>query len=127
MTVLRRRDLLKAGALVGAVALPTGAGAVRQKMPLVVIDSRLAETRGFLRTQPAARRIDLARAEATRWTAIRSGLPQGRPVEGLTRWSDYIGLRGELEAQGLRVVHETLVDRARAGRSSLVRWGMAPR
>ena len=27
-------------------------------------------------------------------------------VEGLTRWSDWVGLRGELERQGLRLVAE---------------------
>lgn len=127
MSMLRRRDLLKAGALVGAAALPRGANAVGRKMPLVVFDSRLAEARGFLRAQPAALRIDLARADATRWGLIRSGLPPGRPVEGLTRWSDWVGLRGELQTQGFRLACERVMSPSRTGRTNLVRWRMERR
>ena len=127
MTGLARRDLFKLAAVAGIVALPAGVEMARHRAPVVVYDSRIREARGFVGVLKGAAGIDLAHADATRWAAIRADLPRSRPVEGLTRWSDWVSVRGELEAQGLRLAHETILGREGSNRSSLVRWGMVPR
>lgn len=127
MTVLARRDLLKATALTGVLAVPAGIAVTRGRAPVLVFDSRIAEARGFAAMLSGAPAMDLASADATRWKAIRAGMPRGRTVEGLTRWSDWIAVRGELEAQGLRLAHEAILRRSSSRRSDLVRWGMVPR
>lgn len=120
MSALTRRALLRRGALAGAVvAVPLGVAALRQA-GLVVFDSALGDSRAFARGIPEARRIDLAAERRTRFTTLRSGLPQGGTIEGLTRWSDWVALRSELERQGWRLAAERRTGRA----GNLFRWTM---
>lgn len=114
-----RRGLLKAGAVTGlAAAVPVGAAALRPA-GLVVFDGRVPESLAFARSA-GGRSIDLALEHGQRFATLRAGLPAGRGIEGLTRWSDYIALRREFYRQGLRVTAEN-----RSG--ALIRWSMAPR
>lgn len=123
MTALTRRNLLKGSAIAGAaVAVPAGAAALRQA-GLVVFDSRLPESLAFARTAGGVRTLDLAAEQDAHFVTIRSGVPQGKSLEGLTRWSDWVALRSELESHGWRVTSEQIAS----PRQRLLRWSMARR
>lgn len=119
MSAVTRRGLLKAGAVASAaVAIPAGAMALKGAA-LVVHDSRLPESRLFA-LGAGGSLLDLALEHGQRFSVIRSGLPKGSRIEGLTRWSDFVALRRELYRQGFRVTAES-----RSG--PLIRWSMAAR
>jgi hypothetical protein len=120
MSAVTRRGVLRGGALASAaLAVPVGAAALRQA-GLVVYDSAIAESRAFARSAGAVRKLDLAAEHRARFATLRAGLPKGRSIEGLTRWSDWVALRSELETQGWRLAFE-----ARSGRrGELFRWTM---
>ena len=85
MSALTRRTVLKGSALAGAAAaVPAGAAALRQA-GLVVFDSRLPESLAFARTAGAVQTLDLAAEHDAHFATIRSGVPQGKSLEGLTR------------------------------------------
>ena len=114
-----RRAVLKGGAVLSAAAgLPLAASAAAPA--LTVYDSRLPESAAFARTRNGGRQIDLASAN------LRA-LPAATRIEGLTGWSDWIDLRGELELRGLRVVAEDRVAAPLSGRAHLFRWTMQAR
>ena len=117
MSGVTRRGVLRGGALASAaVAVPAGAAALR-RVGLVVYDSGLAESRAFARGAGVVRRLDLAEEHRLRFATLRAGLQQGRSIEGLTTWSDWVAIRSELESQGWRLAFE-----GRGGR--LFRWTM---
>lgn len=123
MSALTRRTVLKGSALAGAVAaVPAGAAALKQA-GLVVFDSRLPESLAFARMAGALRTLDLASEHDAHFATIRSGVPQSKSLEGLTRWSDWVALRSELESHGWRVTSEQVA----APRQRLLRWSMARR
>lgn len=120
MSGMTRRGVLRGGAVASAaIAVPVGAAALR-KAGLVVYDSGIAESRAFARGAGTMRRLDLAEEHRARFATLRAGLPRGKTIEGLTRWSDWVALRSELESQGWRLAFE-----ARSGKSvELFRWTM---
>ncbi len=114
-----RRAVLKGGAVLGAAAgLPLAARAASHD--LTVYDSRLPESRAFAQTRRGGPLLDLADAN------LRA-LPAATRIEGLTGWSDWIDLRGELELRGLRLISETRVQARLSGRTHLFRWSMQAR
>jgi hypothetical protein len=117
VSAVTRRGVLKGGALAsGALAVPAGAAALR-RAGLVFFDGELAESRAFARAAGVVRKLDLAEEHQARFATLRAGLPKGRQIEGLTRWSDWVAVRSELETQGWRLAFE--------GRSgNLYRWTM---
>lgn len=120
MSAVTRRTVLKGAAVAGvATAAPLAAKAVGERR-LVIFDSRLPASLAFARTTPGAHRIDLAEAHATRFAALRHGLPARFTVEALTRRSDMVDLRHELARHGLRL-------RGQPHYGALVRWSMSPR
>jgi hypothetical protein len=121
---LDRRTMLKGAGLAGAaVAVPVMAAPITR---LVVFDSRIAESVAFARTQTGFARIDIADQDATQWRAVRDLGAQAR-IEGLTRWSDWVALRGELQARGARQIDERRIAAPLSGRDHLFRWSMAAR
>lgn len=117
MRVATRRGVLKGGVIAtAAITVPAGAAALRLA-GLVVYDSDSAESRAFVRSAGVVRKLDLAEEHRARFATLRAGLPSGKTIEGLTRWSDWVGLRSELESQGWRFAFE-----ARSGK--LYRWTM---
>jgi len=99
---LTRRALLASAVL--ASTLSTGAAAEgRRRVPgaLRVFDSRLPLSRAWLGSN-TGNSIDVAHEQANRWSQLRNSAPAGR-VTGLTRWSDYIQVRGALEQKGKRL------------------------
>lgn len=120
MTGLTRRDALKAGAIASAALAAPAAAASLRAPKIVVFDSRLAESLAFARTSGKAHGIDLAAEHTALFSAVRGGLPKTRRVEGLTRWSDWVALRSELETQGWRVTFEERLQ----PRGRLFRWTM---
>ncbi len=104
---LNRRSLIKAGAITAASAA-TLRTATAQGPALVVFDSRLPESVAFAQSLGGAK-LDVAHEDRTFWAALRAGAPAGRVV-GLTRWSDLVIVRGELEAQGKRLKAERQRD-----------------
>jgi len=101
--MLTRRALLASAVL--ASTLSTGAAAAgRRGAPggaLRVFDSRLPLSRAWLGSN-TGNSIDVAHEQANRWSQLRNSAPAGR-VTGLTRWSDYIQVRGALEQKGKRL------------------------
>jgi hypothetical protein len=130
---VNRRMVLKGSALVGAAAgMPLAANAAASAVTgksatLVIFDSRIAESADFAAHHTAAHRIDLAEAHHTRWAALRGDLPPVGAVEGLTGWSDWITVRGELETRGLRLAGESPVKAALSGKAHLFRWSLKAR
>ncbi|WP_338466665.1 twin-arginine translocation signal domain-containing protein [Novosphingobium sp. ZN18A2] len=117
MTAVSRRSVLKAGAIAGAAAaLPLTAA--RGEARVVVYDSRIAGSAAFA----GGRGIDLARGILSVRREL-ARVPRGATIEGLTRWSDWVGLRGMLQDRGFRTVGEVRRDRAQAH----FRWTMRPR
>lgn len=104
---LNRRTLIKTGVLTAASAA-TLKSAAAQGPALVVFDSRLPESVAFAEGLSGAK-LDVAHEDRTFWAALRAGAPKGRVV-GLTRWSDLVVVRGELEAQGKRLKAERQRD-----------------
>ena len=127
---LDRRTLLKGSATLGAAAaapLAASAAAEAATTRLIVFDSRIAESRSFAAAQPGTLRLDLADAHDTHWAALRRDLPAVTRVEGLTGWSDWIAVRGELETRGLRLAGESPVKAPLSGRAHLFRWSLKAR
>ncbi|MDE2561438.1 MAG: hypothetical protein KGL48_04250 [Sphingomonadales bacterium] len=112
-----RRAVLKGGALAGAAAaLPLAAR--RTEARVVVYDSRVAVSQVFA----GGEGIDLAQGMTAARRALAQ-LPRGVCVEGLTRWSDWVGLRGLLQDRGFRTEAETRAP----GSPALFRWTMRGR
>lgn len=125
---LDRRRMLKGTALAGAgLSLPLASAAVQARARLAIYDSRIPESRAFASSAGIARTIDLSDEHASRFAALRGPLPEGAEVEGLTGWSDWVALRGELEARGLRVAAEEPVHAPLSHQAHLFRWSMRPR
>lgn len=74
---------------------------------------------------PLAPGIDLARDRLRGWTAVRATGGVDR-IEGLTRWSDWVAVRGALLAQGYRVAAEQRVGSA-GPEAALFRWSLRRR
>jgi hypothetical protein len=117
VSAVTRRGVLKGGALASAaVSLPAGAAMLR-RVGIVVYDSEIAASRAFAKGAGVTSKLDLAEEHRERFATLRAGLPKGKTIEGLTRWSDWVALRSELETQGWRLAFE-----ARSG--VLFRWTM---
>lgn len=119
-----RRTVLK-GALAAGAAVGTRSGAAGLRPALLVGDSALPLSRAFLGAHPLTATIDLAQDRLYGWKALRAAGGANR-IEGLTRWSDWVAVRGALLAQGYRVTAEARVASPAAG-PVLFRWTMVPR
>ncbi len=118
--------------LAGLLAATIGGSAVAGPPPAATrggtalfVDSRLSATPAFRGQRANAPAIDIADAPADLWRAVRAFVPAGRHVHGLTRWSDWVTLRGVLQDKGLRLRAETPLDPALAGGTALFLWEMA--
>ncbi|HWU02638.1 MAG TPA: hypothetical protein VN222_07875, partial [Novosphingobium sp.] len=111
---------------VAAMPLATGASAAVTTR-LVVFDSRIPESLDFASRQPGAARIDMAQLHADGWAMLRGKWPEYGAIDGMTRWSDWVVLRGELEARGLRASAENRSSAPLSGRDHLFRWAMRQR
>lgn len=120
---ISRRAMLKGGALAGSVVAMPAVAVEMHSSPVIVFDSGIAESAAFATSRAGLRHIDLADGVEAGWRAL------GQPdrISGLTRWSDWTVLRGALEEQGLRVVHEARVPAPLSRRDHLFRWTMAAR
>lgn len=104
-----RRGVLKGTALAtGALGFGPGARALGAGVDVVIHDRTLPGG-GLAGLYPLARSIDLADERRTHWRRLRAGLGTAQRVEGLSGWSDWVAVRGELERQGFRVTTETKV------------------
>ena len=103
-----RRNLIKAGAVTAVSATVTVRSTAADRPALVVYDSRLPESVAFAATLVGLT-LDVAHEDRNFWSTLRAGAPAGRVV-GLTRWSDLVIIRGELEAQGKRLKSERQRD-----------------
>lgn len=108
------------------IAVPLAGGAAMAMPPLVVFDSSVPESVSFA-ARIAGTRIDLARAHETLWADLRGYRGDIDAVEGLTGWSDWIAVRGELETRGLRLGSEIRADAPLSGKAHLFRWSMKRR
>lgn len=124
MSVDRRTALagMIGGAALGAIPVRAAAAAGAR---IVISDSRLAAGRAFLAPHADKRRIDIAAAHGDLWREVRAIAPRGASVAGLTRWSDWIGVRGVLLEKGLRVRAERAVAGTAPLGGTLIAWEMA--
>jgi hypothetical protein len=103
--ILTRRALLAsavfASAISTGVARVAPKGARRAPGALRFFDSRMPLSRAWIGAH-TGNSIDVAQEQANRWSRLRNSAPAGR-VAGLTRWSDYIQVRGALEQKGKRL------------------------
>ncbi|MFV0645071.1 MAG: twin-arginine translocation signal domain-containing protein [Sphingomonadaceae bacterium] len=128
MMPVSRRSLLKISAAAGAVlGVPAAQAWAASRPALVIHDSRLRESDAFIAAWPHIRRIDIAAEEARMWVGIRTHMAGYGRVEGLTRWSDWVQLRGALQEKGLRVSHESHIPSHQAGLNDLFRWTLQHR
>ncbi|MCW6533539.1 hypothetical protein [Sphingomonas lycopersici] len=102
--------LIAGAALSGAPA----ARAARGAQTVIVADLRLPAVRQLTAGYRPARLIDLSAAHADLWREMRGFVPGGARVIGVTRWSDWIAVRGLLIERGLRVRAERPLAAARA-------------
>lgn len=109
-----RRALLKGGA-VGVAASTMTSRTFAASPRLVVFDSRLPASLAFA----GGEGIDVAHEDASFWRGLRE--VQNGPVAGLTRWSDFVTVRGFLEERGLRLKTQTPLP----GQPHIFRWEMA--
>ena len=108
---LSRRSFVQAGA-VGSLLAGSSVSAMATDTPtLVIYDSRIAQARAFAEAHTAPK-LDIARQHGLRWRDVRASLPAGRII-GLTRWSDFVMVRGIAGEQGRRVLTERAVDALR--------------
>jgi hypothetical protein len=112
-----RRALLQI-ALIEASSRAFGAqvASVASAAVLIVCDRRVTESAAFAKSCTTDC-IDVAQDIGERWRRLRRWSGSG-PVSGLTRWSDYVQVRGLLQERGLRLRHESR-------RGALIRWDMA--
>ncbi len=128
MMRIDRRAMLKAAAVLGAAAgAPIAAARAVRAGQITFFDSRIAESRSFAAGRAGAARIDLAAMAHDRGQALRRRPAPGAAVEGLTLWSDWTVVRGELQALGWRVTEERRIAAPISGRAQLFRWSMKPR
>jgi TAT (twin-arginine translocation) pathway signal sequence len=113
---ISRRTILKGAAAIGA-ATAVPAMAANTKPNCTVIDSRIPASLRFAKNA-AGPVIDIAHEDATFWRNLRAA-PAGA-VTGITRWSDFVMIRGVLEEQGKRLRDET-----HDPSSELFRWTMS--
>ncbi len=127
MRVNRRSVIAGTAVAAAAVALPVGVKRFTPAGRLLVFDTRIIESREFAKSMGGGPKLDLARERDTLWAGLRGRLPAAARVEGLTGWSDWTSVRGELEARGFRLVRENPVKRAASRKADLFRWSMAAR
>ncbi len=122
MTGISRRTILRGSAAVsGAFALPQVALSKSSTQPdIFIYDGRLAASRFAAAQGKAASCIDVASCDDERWVSLRSLKRGQKRVEGLTRWSDWVIVRGYLEEAGLRAQREDMLSEGR-----LISWEMA--
>ena len=110
-----RREMMCLSAGVLTLAL-TGVGESAQAQWVSVIDTRIAISARSITSKPGVV-IDVAQGEYALWDRLRRPL-DCRTVRGRTRWADFLVVRGQLEAHGLRVRRQVL-------ESGLVDWEMS--
>lgn len=110
----------------GATALAAASGPALAALPepqgnsVLIFDPASPEARALAAPARGYRLIALDRDPVRLW---RDALADHRgPVAGLTRWSDYVMLRGLAEERGLRIRHEERVSVAQG--AMIVRWQM---
>jgi hypothetical protein len=119
-----RRTMLKGAAAL--VAVPLASGTAMGAPRLVIFDSRVTESAAFA-ARMAGAHIDLALEHETLWAALRGYRGNIGAVQGLTGWSDWVAVRGELEARGLRLASEEPVAAPISGKAHLFHWSMKSR
>ena len=103
-----RRTLIKAGALTAAASAATVRSVAARPPALLVYDSRLPDSLTFAAAFDGPK-LDVAQEDRIFWATLRAGAPKGRII-GMTRWSDLVVVRGELETQGKRLKSEQQRD-----------------
>ena len=127
MMRLNRRTVLKGSAILGtATVVPSAQAALNRKTRLIIFDSRISESKRFANRQSGTR-LDIAREEITGWTNLRSLQKSPQEIHGLTGWSDWVALRGELEQRGWRFHRDDRVPAPLSRKSHLFRWSMKAR
>lgn len=125
-----RRTVLKGSAAAStAVGVPVAAHRMQETGETVLIfDSRIPESASFAAERRSEMQlVDIARADEQGWPMLRGALPEASQVEGLTGWSDWVSVRGELEARGWRFHRDDPIPAPLSGKAHLFRWSLKRR
>lgn len=129
-----RRTVIKAGAFGGAaVGAPLAFRSAKDQLvsdadTLLIFDSRIPESRSLAsELRGEMQLVDIAKADEDGWPMLRGALPNARRIEGLTGWSDWVSVRGELEARGWRFRRDNPVVAPISGKTHLFRWTLEAR
>ena len=126
MSALGRRDFLavSGAALAGAAV---GGAALASPVPVIAVhDSRIADSARFAARAVAQgwHTFDVSGQHDTFWKAAREHAFDAKEISGLTRWSDWVALRGHLGERGFRVAREERLDTLTG--PTLFAWTMMP-
>lgn len=125
MSAIGRRDFfaLSGAALAGAAMSSAAAAGAR---PIAVYDLRIAESAKFAAHAAARGQLlfDVSDQHDTFWKAARRHAFDTNEISGLTRWSDWVALRGHLSERGFRVAREERIDTLTG--PTLFAWTMKP-
>jgi hypothetical protein len=116
----RRAALGLGGAALLAPAVAS-AGTTPRASGILLFDPASPQSRTIARTAHGQRLIALEGDPVRLWRDTLRDAPG--PIGGITRWSDYLILRGLAAEQGLRIRQEDHVRMA--GKPMLVRWTAA--
>ncbi|WP_284124316.1 hypothetical protein [Parerythrobacter aestuarii] len=125
-----RRTVIKGSAAASAaIGVPVAARASHPSGDTVLIfDSRIPESASFAaERRKEMRLVDIACADEQGWPMLRGALPEASEVEGLTGWSDWVSVRGELEARGWRFHRDNPIPAPLSGKAHLFRWSLKRR
>ncbi len=116
----RRAAIGLGGAALLAPAM-AAAGPTQRASGILLFDPQSPESRAMAWEARGQRLVALTGDPVRQWRA--SLADAAGPIGGITKWSDYLILRGLAAEQGLRVRSEETV--AVAGKPMLVRWTAA--
>lgn len=126
MTTTRRELLIGAGIVISSVALAPLAYSGGRVVELAVFDSRMPHSVAF--SQEARKlgvtTLDVAFQDQQLWRDIRAFALLTGDVIGVTRWSDYVLVRGFFEEHGKRVSHESKLQQDLLGLTPGFQWYM---
>lgn len=121
MTAMGRRTFIALSAGAGVLPFVGKQAVAGETSRLAIYDSRIPVTR--YPATATGRSFDIAGQDAAHWRDARRHLAAmtGDGATGVTRWSDWVNLRGLLAERGLRVASETHLGHG------VFAWTMVPR
>ncbi|MEZ5893333.1 MAG: hypothetical protein R3C58_09365 [Parvularculaceae bacterium] len=119
-----RRQVLTAAGAIGLIA-PNAFATGAPSSGLFLYDRRDAASRRLASAAASSgvRLMDVSGEHHKFWRGVRAAANNAGETSGVTRWSDWVAIRGEFEASGKRVIAEERLN-LRSGPATLFFWRM---